>query len=116
MKNKRFIVLLIALLALIALIFTVGFLAGKRNKPMDHSISLPTQASQTDEPNDDPVTVMPDNSDDPDKTIDPLETGCNESSRCQNDSETHVRSALTCLWASFHADDPRNEHTRVHRG
>ena len=75
MKNKRFIVLLIALIALIALIFTVGFLAGRRIKPMDYSVPLPTQAAQTDEPIDDSVTAMPDNSDIPDKTIDPLETG-----------------------------------------
>ena len=75
MKNKRFIVLLIALIALIALIFTVGFLAGRRTKPMDYSVPLPTQATQTDEPTDDPVTAMPDNSGSPDKTIDPWETG-----------------------------------------
>lgn len=75
MKNKRFIMLLIALIALIALIFTVGFLAGRRTKPMDYSIPLPTQTAQTEEPNDDPVTAMPDNSGSPDKTIDPWETG-----------------------------------------
>ncbi len=75
MKNKRFIVLLIALIALIALIFTVGFLAGRSNKPMDHSVPLPTQAVQTDEPNDDPVTAMPNSSSSPGKTNDPWETG-----------------------------------------
>ena len=75
MKNKRFIVLLIALIALIALIFTVGFLAGRRTKPMDYSVPLPTQATQTDEPTNDPITAVPDNSDSPDRTIDPWETG-----------------------------------------
>lgn len=73
MKNKRFIVLLIALLALIALIFTVGFLAGRRTKPMDYSVPLPTQTMKTDVPNDDPVTATPDCSESPDITIDPWE-------------------------------------------
>ena len=42
---------------------------------MDYSVPLPTQAVQTDEPTDDPVTSMPDNSGSPDRTIDPWETG-----------------------------------------
>lgn len=68
-------VLFIALLALIARIFTVGFLAGRRTKPMDYSVLLPSQAAQTDKSNGDPVTAAPDTGDSPDKTIDPQETG-----------------------------------------
>ncbi len=75
MKNKKFIVLLIALIALIALIFTVAFLAGRDNKPVDHSTLLPTQAAQTGEPTDDPIVTTPYNSNSPDKTIDTQETG-----------------------------------------
>lgn len=75
MKNKRFIVLLIALIALIMLIFTVGFLAGRSSKPMDYSVPLPAQAMQIDNPTADPVTAMPDNSGSPDRTIDPWESG-----------------------------------------
>ena len=79
MKNKRFIVLLTALLALIALIFAVGFLVGRRSKPMDYSVPLPTQAVQTDEPTNDPFSALPDNNGSPNKTIDPWETGSPDS-------------------------------------
>lgn len=67
--------LLIALIALIALIFTVGFLAGRRTKPMDYSVPLPTQAAHSNEATDDSVVATPDNSSSPDKTINPWETG-----------------------------------------
>lgn len=79
MKNKKFIVLLIALIALIALIFTVAFLAGRDNKPVDHSAPTPTETIMTEEPTEtnistDPaVTYSPNMT--PDMTFDPWETG-----------------------------------------
>ena len=59
MKNKKFIVLLIALIALIALIFTVAFLAGRDNKPVDHSIPTPTETITTEVPTETTTTIEP---------------------------------------------------------
>lgn len=79
MKNKKFIVLLIALIALIALIFTVAFLAGRDNKPVDHSVPAPTESTATEVPTETntatelTVTGNPDMT--PGMTFDPWETG-----------------------------------------
>ena len=79
MKNKKFIVLLIALIALIALIFTVAFLAGRDNKPVDHSAPTPTETIGTEMPTEKATTTEPTvtGSPDmtPDMTFDPWETG-----------------------------------------
>ena len=79
MKNKKFIVLLIALIALIALIFTVAFLAGRDNKPVDHSAPTPTETIMTEEPTVTSIATDPDVTDipkeTPDMTFDPWETG-----------------------------------------
>lgn len=79
MKNKKFIVLLIALIALIALIFTVAFLAGRDNKPVNHSAPTPTETIATKVPTEKGTTTEPTvtGSPDmmPDMTIDPWKTG-----------------------------------------
>lgn len=79
MKNKKFIVLLIALIALIALIFTVAFLAGRDNKPVDHSAPSPAETVLIEEPTEATTTNKPTvtGSSDlmPDMTFDPWETG-----------------------------------------
>ena len=79
MKNKIFIVLLIALIALIALIFTVAFLAGRDNKPVNHSAPTPTETIMTEEPTVTSIATDPDVTDipkvKPDMTFDPWETG-----------------------------------------
>ena len=71
MKNKKFIVLLIALLALIALIFTVGFLAGRNNKPVDHQAPLPTGTIITAEPTENVSTPVQSDTRDPVLTAHP---------------------------------------------
>ena len=86
MKNKRFIVLLIALIALIALIFAVGFLAGRNNNPMDHSVLLPTQWTQTEESTICPEPTTPDSTSRPDDTADPHETGLPKSTLSVSDT------------------------------
>gem|GEM_PF-6383970 len=50
MKNKKFIALLTALIALIALIFTVAFLAGRNSTPVDHQVPLATATIVTEIP------------------------------------------------------------------
>ncbi|MBQ1874603.1 MAG: class D sortase [Paludibacteraceae bacterium] len=79
MKNKKFIVLLIALIALIALIFTVAFLAGRDNKPVDHSAPTPTETIMTEEPTETNTTTEPTVTGNPDMTpgmtFNPWETG-----------------------------------------
>lgn len=79
MKNKKSIVLLIALIALIALIFTVAFLAGKDNKPVDHSVPSPTETITTEVPTETTTTTVPTDTSSPDMTpdmtFDPWETG-----------------------------------------
>lgn len=79
MKNKKFIVLLIALLALIALIFTVAFLAGRDNKPVDHSVPAPTEKINAEEPTETDTTTEPTVTGNPDMTpgmtFDQCETG-----------------------------------------
>ena len=79
MKNKKFIVLLIALIALIALIFTVAFLAGRDNKPVDHSVPTPTETITTEAPTEATTTTDPTVTGSPDMTpgmtFDPWETG-----------------------------------------
>jgi LPXTG-site transpeptidase (sortase) family protein len=74
MKNKKFIVLLIALLALIALIFTVAFLAGRNSKPVDHSVPLPTGIVGTDKPIEEISTTAPEDTEVPEVSIDPRES------------------------------------------
>lgn len=59
MRNKKFIVLLIALIALIVLIFTVAFLAGRDNKPVDHSIHAPTGTITTEVPTETATSIEP---------------------------------------------------------
>ena len=68
MKNKKFIVLLIALIALIALIFTVAFLAGRDNKPVDHSVPAPTEIIITEVPTESITTIEPTVTGSPDMT------------------------------------------------
>lgn len=79
MKNKKFIVLLIALIALIALIFTVAFLAGRDNKPVDHSVPAPTETTATEVPTETTTTIEPTGTGTPnsmpDMMFDPWETG-----------------------------------------
>ena len=86
MKNKKFIVLLTALIALIALIFAVGFLAGRNNNPMDHSVLLPTQWTQTEESTIRPEPKTPDSTSRPDDTADPYETGSPKSTLSVSDT------------------------------
>lgn len=74
MKNKKFIVLLAALIALIALIFTVAFLAGGNSKPVDHQVPLPTATIVTEMPTEDAHTPIPEETTVPDSTADPMET------------------------------------------
>ena len=79
MRNKKFIVLLIALIALIALIFTVAFLAGRDNKPVDHSLPTPTDTIATEVPTEKATTIEPTVTGNPDMTpgmtSDPWGTG-----------------------------------------
>ena len=79
MKNKKFIVLLAALIALTALIFTVAFLAGRYNKPVDHSVPTPTETIMTEVPTETATatesTVTGDSDMTPGMTFDPWETG-----------------------------------------
>lgn len=79
MNNKRFIVLIIALIALIALIFTVAFLAGRDNKPVDHSVPAPTETTATEVPTETATATESTVTGDPDMTpgmtFDPWETG-----------------------------------------
>ena len=78
MKSKKFIVLLIALIALIALIFTVAFLAGRDNKPVDHSVPAPTETITTEVPTETTTATEPAVTGNPDMipgmTFDPWET------------------------------------------
>ena len=74
MKNKKFSVLLAALIALIALIFTVAFLAGRNSTPVDHQVPLPTAAIVTEMPIKDAHTPIPEEITVPDSTADPAET------------------------------------------
>ena len=74
MKNKKFIALLTALIALIALIFAVAFLAGRNSKPVDHQVPLPTAEIVTEMPIKDAHTPIPEETTVPDSTADPMET------------------------------------------
>jgi sortase A len=78
MKNKKFFVLLAALIALIALIFTVAFLAGRDNKPVDHSVPTPAETIATEDPTETTAAIEPGVTANPglvpDMTFDPWET------------------------------------------
>lgn len=74
MKNKKFFVLLAALIALIALVFTVAFLAGRNSNPVDHQVPLPTAAIVTEMPIKDAHTPIPKVTNIPDSTTDHTET------------------------------------------
>ncbi len=74
MKNKKFIVLLTALIALIALIFAVAFLAGRNCKPVDHQVPLPMGTTTTEEPSECAHTPIPKVTNIPDSTTDHTET------------------------------------------
>ncbi|MBO4384275.1 MAG: class D sortase [Clostridia bacterium] len=75
MKNKKFIVLLIALIALIALIFSIAYLAGRDNKPVNHSAPDPTETISTDMPLETTTVTDPAHTETPINTFDPWETG-----------------------------------------
>lgn len=74
MKNKKFIVLLIVLITLIALVFTVAFLAGRNSKPIDHQVPLPTGITETENPSEAIPTSDPAKTEGNCPTIDPLDT------------------------------------------
>jgi len=74
MKNKKFIALLTALIALIALIFTVAFLAGRNSTPVDHQVPLATATIVTEIPTEDAHMPIPEETTVPDSTTDHTET------------------------------------------
>ena len=74
MKNKKFIVLLAALIALIVLIFAVAFLAGRNSKPVDHQVPLPTGTTAMEVPTEDAHTPIAEETNAPGSTTDPMET------------------------------------------
>ena len=73
MKNKKFIALLTALIALLALIFTAAFLAGRSSTPVDHQVPLATATIVTEIPTEDAHMPIPEETTVPDSTTDHTE-------------------------------------------
>lgn len=78
MKNKKFIVLLTALILLIALIFAVAYLAGRDKKPVELSASNSTEGVISVMDTEDAAASEPTNSDGTSSSADPQETALPE--------------------------------------